>query len=287
VARARIIERAETTARRAQEWTETRPPQTKTGVALGAWRLYRDVDGPRQSLVLTAYFVLAVLPALLVVEEYVERKPGALATHLVRHYNLNGQTAEFLRSVLSQDETHKLGSALFAIAGALFFGLGFGQVLQRVNMRIWGLDAKATIGDQARYVQVLLALTGMFLLLMAQTAALAGHPSWAGLAIAPGWVALLLLYFWWSPYALLHRHVAPRDLLPGAVITAAGLVVLMLISSFVMGLWVDLYARDYGGLGVVMAIFFWIGLSSTTILLGAAAGRALVERRDVRAASKR
>jgi uncharacterized BrkB/YihY/UPF0761 family membrane protein len=278
VARTKVVERV-------QEWSETRSPASKTGLALGTWRRYRDVDGPRQSLVLTAYFVLAVLPALLVVEEYVERKPGALAIHLVRHYNLNGQTAEFLRSVLGQDETHKLGSALLAIAGALFFGLGFGQVLQRVQLRLWGLDAQSRIGDQARYVQVLLALTGMFLLLMAQTATIAGHPSWAGLAIAPGWVALLLLYFWWAPYVLLHKRVTPRDLLPGAAITAAGLVVLMLVSSFVMASWVDLYARDYGGLGVVMAIFFWVGLSSTTIVLGAAAGRALVERKRAREAA--
>ena len=33
----------------------------------------------------------------------------------------------------------------------------------------------------------------------------------------------------------------------------------MLLSSFVMEPWVDLYASDYGGLGVVMALFFWIG----------------------------
>jgi hypothetical protein len=29
-----------------------------------------------------------------------------------------------------------------------------------------------------------------------------------------------------------------------------------------MQYWVDLYARDYGGLGVVLAIYFWIAFSS-------------------------
>jgi hypothetical protein len=31
---------------------------------------------------------------------------------------------------------------------------------------------------------------------------------------------------------------------------------LMLISSYVMKFWVNLYARDYGGFGVVLAIYF-------------------------------
>ena len=42
------------------------------------------------------------------------------------------------------------------------------------------------------------------------------------------------------------------------MLTAVGLVVVVLVSSFVMQSWVDLYARDYGGFGVVLAIYFWI-----------------------------
>ena len=37
--------------------------------------------------------------------------------------------------VCSARGKHELGSALFATAGALFFGLGFGRVLQRVHAR--------------------------------------------------------------------------------------------------------------------------------------------------------
>jgi len=66
------------------------------------------------------------------------------------------------------------------------------------------------------------------------------------------------------------------------VATAIGLVVLMLISSVVMEFWVDFYARDYGGLGVVMAIFFWIGLSSTVIVASASLCPALAVRRHRR-----
>jgi membrane protein len=90
-----------------------------------------------------------------------------------------------------------------------------------------------------------------------------------------------VLYFLWVPRVLLHGRVPTGDLASGAALTALGLVALMLISSFVMEPWVDLYARDYGGLGVVMAIFFWLGFSSAVIVLAASLAPALVERRGL------
>ena len=76
-------------------------------------------------------------------------------------------------------------------------------------------------------------------------------------------------------------QVSWRDLLPGAALTATGLVVLIWISRFVMEFWINFYARDYGGFGVVMAIFFWIAFSSFVIVAAASLAPALAERRDL------
>jgi membrane protein len=265
-----------------REWVGHQDPSSRPGVAIGAWRRYREVEGPLQSLLLTSYIVLAVVPALLVMEEYLNRRPAALANHLVHHYGLSDTTGNLLRSVLVQDRKHELGSALLAIAGALFFGLNFGRVLQLVHVRAWRLSLPAKGTDEARYAAVLVALYGLILLLLVQANELAGDPPWAGLAIAPGWVALLVVYFAWAPRLLTHKLLGWRQLLPGAVITALGLVVLMVGSSFVMELWVDFYARDYGGFGVVMAIAFWIGFSSAVIVGAAALAPVLAERRALR-----
>jgi uncharacterized BrkB/YihY/UPF0761 family membrane protein len=45
---------------------------------------------------------------------------------------------------------------------------------------------------------------------------------------------------------------------------------------------VDFYAKDYGGLGVVLAIYFWIAFSSAIIVWAASLSPALAERRDLR-----
>src|SRR5262249_39135400 len=136
--------------------------------------------------------------------------------------------------------------------------------------------------DQALYALVLLAFYGLILLLLVQLNELRGSPSWVGNTLALGWVGLLVLFFVWAPWLLTHKLVTARDLLPGAVLTALGLVVLMLISSFVMEFWVNLYARDYGGFGVVLAIYFWVVFSSGIIVWAASLSPALAERRDLR-----
>jgi len=251
-------------------------------VAVNAWRRYEAVDGPLQSALLALYILVAVIPALLVMAEYLDSHPAALADHLTRHYGLSAPTAALVHSVLVQDRHHELGSAVLAIAGALFFGLGFGRVLQIVHSRAWGIPEPSRQADQGRYALVLVGLYGLILLLFVQLKELSGGPSFARFAVTPGWIAVLIVYFAWAGRVLTHKRVSWRDLLPGATLTAAGLVALIWISRYVMELWIDFYARDYGGFGVVMAIFFWIAFSSAVIVWAASLAPALAERRDLR-----
>jgi uncharacterized BrkB/YihY/UPF0761 family membrane protein len=74
--------------------------------------------------------------------------------------------------------------------------------------------------------------------------------------------------------------------LPGAALTAVLLVAFILVSSFLLEKWVDFYAKDYGGFGVVMAVFFWVGFSSTIIVVSASLSPALAERRSILADRK-
>jgi membrane protein len=267
---------------RGRAWVERQDPGSPSGVAIGAWRRYRAVDGPLESALLSLYVLVAIIPALLVMEEYLDAHPAALANDLVHHYQLNASTAELLRNVLVQDRTHELGSALFAVAGALFFGLNFGRVLQSVHARAWQISLPTRQSDQALYAAVLLGVYGLILVLLVQLSELRGSPSWVGTTLALGWVGLLVVFFTWAPWLLTHKLVSRRDLLPGAVLTALGLVVLMLVSSYVMEFWVNLYASDYGGLGVVLAIYFWIAFSAAVIVGAASLAPLLAERRNLR-----
>ena len=271
-------------SQRGQEWVERQDPGSRRGVAIGAWRRYRAVEGPLQTALLSIYILVAVLPALLVMEEYLDPHPNSLANSLVHHYRLNASTSELVHNVLAAGRSHELGSALIAIASALVFGVGFGHVLQLVHARAWQLDLKTGISDQVGYGVVLAGLYGLLLLLLLQLNDFHTRSSLVKALLGIGWTGFLMLFFAVSPWLLTHKQLPFRDLLPGAALTAVGIVVLMVVSRYVMQFWVDLYARDYGGLGVVLALYFWIAICSGIIVWAAALSPALAERRDVRTA---
>src|SRR5262249_56535887 len=124
------------------------------------------------------YVLVAVIPALLVLEEYLDAHPNALAEQLSHHYGLSTETAALLRSVLVEGHSHELGSALLAIGGALFFGVGFGRVLQLVHARAWRLELPTRQTPYALYALVLLAVFALMLLLLVQLTAVTDSPSW-------------------------------------------------------------------------------------------------------------
>jgi len=270
-------------SRRGQDWVERQDPSSPSGVAIEAWRRYRAVEGPLQSALLSIYILVAVLPALLVMEEYLDPHPNALASQLVHHYRLNASTSELLHNVLGQGRSHELGSALLAIASALVFGIGFGRVLQLVHSRAWKLDLATGPLDQIGYGAVLAGLYGLLLLLLLQLNEFHTSSILIKALLGVGWVGFLTLFFDVAPWLLTHKQISRRDLLPGAVLTALAVVGLMIVSNFVMQFWVDLYARDYGGFGVVLAIYFWIAFSSAVIVCAASLSPALAARRSLRA----
>ena len=270
-------------SRRGQDWVDRQDPSTRPGVALDAWRRYRAVDGPLQTALLSLYILVAVLPALLVMEEYLDPHPNSLANQIVHHYRLNASTSQLIHNVLGAGRSHELGSALLAIGSALVFGVGFGKVLQLVHARAWKLDLRPRTADQIAYGVVLASLYGLLMLLLLQLNELHNHSTVVKVLLGIGWVGFLTLFFVLAPWYLTHRQLTTRDLLPGGILTALALVVLMVVSNFVMQYWVDLYARDYGGFGVVLALYFWLALSSAVIVWAAALSPALAARRTARA----
>jgi len=177
---------------------------------------------------------------------------------------------------------------MIALIDLFFFGLGFGRVLQLVHARSWGLNLRKTvIADQSRYLAVLGALIVMSILFLLQTRALRGDPAWIGWVLDLGWFAVVLGFFVWAPYTLLHRRVPMRDIFPGAVFTVLGFIAMRLISSLLLTHWLNWYSKTYGAFGIVSAIFFWMIIFATIMVLAAALSPALAHRRDLMQESAR
>ena len=226
-----------------------------------------------------------MVPVLLVAASYAFSDPAALAERIERRLHLHGATADLFSSVMVGAGVHQFSAVLLAVVNLFFFGLGFPRVLQLAHSRAWRIElGKRALLDQARYAEVLAAMVLAAFLFVAQARILRGDPSFVGWLLDVVWVALLVAFFVWAPRLLLHHRVATRDLMPGAVFTVLGLVALRLISSLLLTHWLTWYSTTYGSFGIVVAVFFWIILFGTILVLAAALSPALAHRRDLLAA---
>ncbi len=269
-------------AERGRLWIENQPPDSRKGATIGWFRRYQASNGQLFAVLLSAYLLLTLIPVFLVTASYSYKDPTALADRIEHRLRLRGTTAQLFSSVMVGTGEHKVSAVLIAIIDLFFFGLGFPRVLQIAHARSWGIDlGKSVLADQARYVEVLVALVLGAALFVGQTRALRGEPSWIGWILDIGWLALLLAFFVWAPRILLHHRVTTRNLVPGAVFTVLGLVILRLISGLLLTHWLNWYSTTYGAFGIIIAMFFWIILIGTVLILAAALSPALAQRRDL------
>jgi membrane protein len=267
---------------RGRLWVENQPPHSRKGATIGWVRRYQAADGQLYAVLLSAYVFLTIVPLLLLETSYMYDDPLALAHRLEHRFTLGAQTSKLLEDVLTGTSGHKLLAVLLAAIDLFFFGLGLGRVLQLVHARSWGLDLrKSVVRDQVRYLEVLGAVFVVTLVYMLQTKALRGDSSWIGYVLDLGWLAILVAFFVWAPQLLLHRRIAARDIVPGAVFTVLGLVVMRLISGLLLKHWLEWYSKTYGAIGIVMALFFWLIILATILILAAALSPALAHRRDL------
>ncbi len=276
------VDRGTAAAEHGRLWIENQDPASRKGATIGWVRRYQAADGQLYAVLLAAYLFLTVLPALLVESTYVFKDPNAWSTRVEHRLGLTGETATLFHQVLVGAGNHKLASLLIALINLFFFGTGLGRVLQLVHARSWGLDLrKNVVVDQALYLEFLVVLIVAGFVFLIQTRELQGRPAWIGFVLDVVWLAVLIAFFTWGPWMLLHRQVAARDVLPGAVFTVLGFIVLRVISSFLLTRWLKWYSTTYGSLGIIMAIVFWMILFTTIMLLAAALSPALAHRRDL------
>ena len=111
---------------------------------------------------------VAALPALLVLEAYLDADPAPPGAEARERPDLNASDGIAAPRRARRGSEARLGVASFAIGSALFFGLGFGRVLQLTHSRTWGLTLPKKGVHPARYAAVLLALYGLIFLLLFQ-----------------------------------------------------------------------------------------------------------------------
>ena len=245
------------------------------GFTRRAWRESQDLELMHRALGFAALGLVTLIPLLLVVSAADPVGGRQFPSWLAAALGLNSAAAKDLHPVFGPADRALSATTALGLAGLAAFGLSFVSAIQVGFERIWALPP-ARLMSVWRRVVWLAALVG-FLFVAADTSLLP-RDSWVRtvvqLVVA---TAGSTGFFWWSARFLLAGRVNWMPLLPGAMLTAAGMVGLRLFSAVVFSPLVVSSATAYGAIGTVVVITSWLIGIGFVLFGGGLLGRLLME----------
>ena len=218
---------------------------------------------------------VTLVPLLIVVAAAAPLNGRSFPAWAIAGLGLSGRAASSVNGLFGP-AARVLSTTTALSAGVLaVFGLSFVSVVQTGMARVWELPAARllSVWRQAIWLAVLIGL----LIVGADLLAFL-HDGWFITTLR--WCATAggaLTFFWWTQHFLLESRVPWRALLPGAVLTVAGLVGLRIFSAVIFGPLIVSSAITYGAIGAVLIVVSWL-IGIGYVIFGAALlGRVIYE----------
>lgn len=234
------------------------------------WLRGGDLQLSQRSLGFAALGFLTLVPLLIVVSAADPNRGRGFAQWLGDGLGVSLASRQEVEQLFGRPGQAFQTTTAFGLAALAVFGLSFGAAVQSGYEKAWGLPS-ARWWARWRHVLWLAVLIG-FLFLSATSRLWRRSP-------AGGLVAVLgaVLFVWWSQRLLLGGRVRWRALLPGAVVTVAGLLGLRLFSRLVFSPLIASNTVTYGPFGTVLVIQSWLVGVGVVVFGGAMIGRLLHE----------
>jgi hypothetical protein len=246
------------------EWLARRADTSIGRLALQWFRRYFEAS-QNSGCAATLYLFLSVGPLLLAVTGLFHAagpSTNAFAERLIEHQHLSGESARLVRATFGTASNNALAASVVAVVGFLFWGIGVGQIYKDFYARAWRIQVR-TLSDQARFTVWFFVLSGLLVAFIYAAGDLA-NKGWA--AVIPVWLITSTAFWLWTPRYLLHRQIALRPLLPGALLAAVVIGVLVASSRLFVGGSLNQDGRHFGSFGIVTALI-GSGFTVTTISL--------------------
>ncbi len=236
------------------------------------------------SLALAAQHVLCAAPFLVAMSALSRRWGFGDVGHLLSDtMGLRGDAEHELLALFRARSHESVGSFLVGFVVAFFFATGVSATMQRTFERIWDLT-HAPWTAWWRHLLWAVATTvlfgvGLWVNEATHTWTLA-TPVEVGLEAAATGIGAFG-YYWWTQHVLLGGRVAPRALLPGALLIGLGTVVLIVLTQVMAPAQVTQQVADYGLVGAAFILSTILVAFSTIVLWGAYLGREYDRRHEM------
>ncbi|MGA5219832.1 YhjD/YihY/BrkB family envelope integrity protein [Streptomyces cinereoruber] len=240
-----------------------------------AWNRGRAMELMHRAMGFAALSLLTLVPLLIVVAAADLARGQGFARWLVQGLGVTEVSQEEVEELFGRPGQALQRTTAFGLAALAAFGVTFGSAVQTGYERVWDLPT-ARWHTMWRHVVWLAVLVAALLVFVAFPAP-EGAPALTTAAVALGDLLGTFLFFWWSQRFLLCGRIRWRALLPGAVLTALGLLGLRIFSQLVFSPLIASNAVTYGQFGTVLVLQSWLVGVGFVVYGGALVGRLVHE----------
>ena len=240
-------------------WGERRLERHSSGrlgsLALGWLRRYAESSEYSAAALVLGTF-LSMVPALLAVYALAGLSAGSgngIAQHLVYRLDIHQPAIALVVSAFGSEASNAAAASVVGLLGFLVFGLGLGKIVQDVYARAWRIRAGSP-ADRWRFAIWFIVSTALLGLQVTEESAVS---SLGWVLVTPIGFAVLVAFWLWTPWFLLHGQIRLARLLPGALLVAAAYMGAATVSEFLVGYWVTDNVRLFGSFGIVLALLAW------------------------------
>ena len=236
-----------------------------------------EIEVVERAVALASMAFTALIPLGIVVGSLATTADtNALVRSLVRRFKLTGEPRRLVEQVFSPPADVRSTVSVIGAVLLVVSALGFTRALQRVYERAFELPRLGVRGTPAGALW-LLAVT-VFVIAVAE---LRNDLVDAVGPVLSFVVALAFsLGIWWgTPWLLLSRRLPWHTLLPTALVTAAAATGVGAASIVYMPTAIEDAARRYGEIGVAIALVSWLVVVGFAVVVCAAVGSVIVQRR--------
>ncbi|WP_018543762.1 YhjD/YihY/BrkB family envelope integrity protein [Streptomyces sp. LaPpAH-108] len=230
---------------------------------------------------LAAQAFLAAVPLLFAFAAFApESVREQLRDSLRAVFGLTGGASRQLDQVLDESTDPELRetSGIIGLVVALLSATSFSRAMARVCERAWRLPKAGTRIAAWRWVVWLLVLV---LVILFQAPVRDGFG--AGLWLGTPLLFLVGTFVWlWTQRLLLAARVPWLALLPGALLASAASTALSLTARIYMPQALNRSLREYGSLGLVLALLSWLIVLSAAITFAVTIGAVLAQEPPLR-----
>ncbi|MET9931676.1 MULTISPECIES: YhjD/YihY/BrkB family envelope integrity protein [unclassified Streptomyces] len=240
-----------------------------------AWNRGRAMELMHRAMGFAALSLLTLVPLLIVVAAADLARGQGFARWLVQGLGVTEVSQEEVEQLFGRPGQALQRTTAFGLAALAAFGVTFGSAVQTGYERVWDLPT-ARWHTMWRHVVWLAVLVAALLVFVAFPAP-ENAPALTTAVIALGDTLGTFLFFWWSQRFLLCGRIRWRALLPGAVLTALGLLGLRIFSQLVFSPLIASNAVTYGQFGTVLVLQSWLVGVGFVVYGGALVGRLVHE----------